>query len=125
MRDAHGFDGGCDRTRVHERHVLADAAERNVRAKRFSVEGDLATRQFGANSLAQSEYGWRARADPEPNDARLAAGWEAPGMIDLDVERGNAARGCLDRGRHVRQPLVRRWPEEGERHVHQLRFHAT
>ena len=125
MRDAHCLDRGSDRSRVHQRHVLADTAERDVRTQRFSVKRDVTTRELGTNALPKSENGWRASADTEPNDARLATGWESAGMVDLDVERGHTARGRLDRAGHVSQALVGSRSEEGERHVHQLRFHAT
>src|SRR5687767_2887684 len=125
MRDAHGFDRGRDGAGVDNSHVLADAAEGDVRAERLSVERDLAARQLGTDPLPKSEHGRSAGADPEPGDTWLATGRKSAGVVELDVERGDAARCCLDRSRHVSQALVERWSEEGEGDMHQLRFHAT
>ena len=125
MWDAHGFDGCRDGPRVDERHVLASAGERDVRAERFPIERGVSTCELGADPLPQSEHGRGARADPKPHDTRLSGRREAARVVDLDIERSDAARGRLDRGRDVNEPLVGCLAEEGERDVHQLRFHAT
>lgn len=125
MRDAHGFDCCRDGPGVDERHVFACAGEGDVRAERFSVERDVSTCELGPDSLPQSEHSRGARADPKPHDTRLSGRRKAAGVVDLDIERGDVARGRLDRGRHITKPLVGSLAEEGERHVHQLRFHAT
>jgi len=125
MRDAHGFDRCRDRSRVHQRHVFAGAGEGDVRAERFSVERDVSTSKLGADPLPQGEHGWGAHADPKPHDTRLSGRRESARVVDLEIERGNAARGRLDRGRNVSEPVVGCLAEEGECHVHQLRLHAT
>ena len=125
MWDAHGFDGCRDGPRVDERHVLASAGERDVRAERFPIERGVSTCELGADPLPQSEHGRGARADPKPHDTRLSGRREAARVVDLDIERGDVARGRLDRDRDVSETLDGCLAKEGERHVHQLRFHAT
>lgn len=125
MWDAHGFDGCRDGPGVDERHVLASAGEGHVRSERLSVERDLSTYELGTDPVSQREHGRRAGTDAEPDDTRLSGRRETARVVDLDIERGDVARGRLDRGRHVSKPLVGCLTKEGEGHVHQLRLHAT
>src|SRR5688500_8477411 len=81
-RDAHGFDRGRDGPGVDNSHILADAAEGDVRAQRLSVECDLATCQLGTHPLPKSQHGRRSGADPEPSDTWLTTGWKSSGMVD-------------------------------------------
>src|SRR5688572_3850303 len=104
MRDTHGLDGRRDGPGIDERNILADAAEGHVRAERLSVERDLATRQLRTHPLPESEHRRGACADAEPNDTWLATGRESTGMVDLDVECGDATRGRFGRVGHVSQP---------------------
>ena len=64
MRDAHRFDAGRDRARVHQRDVLPDAPEGDVRSEGLGIEGDLAPRELGPHTLAQRQHARRAGADP-------------------------------------------------------------
>jgi hypothetical protein len=125
VRKAHRFHGRRDRTCVNKVDILANAADRDVRAERFVVEPDRATAELGTNVLAKRQHVRGTRADPEPNDSRSARRWKATGPVQLDVERGHAARGYLDRRGHISKPLVRRLTEERQRDVHQLRLDAA
>jgi len=125
MRDAHGFDRCRNGASVHERHVLADASESDVRAERLSVERDLATPQLRTDPLSESEQGWSSRADAEPDDTRPIGGREAAGVVDLYVERGDLARGGLSRVGHSDESRLGHLAEKGQRHVHELGPHAT
>ena len=125
MRDAHRFDRGCDGPGVDNTHIFADTAEGDMRAERLSVECDLATCQLGTYPLPQSEHGRSAGTDPEPSDTWLTTVWKSSGVVDLDIERGDAARRRLHRAGHVSHPLVASRAEEGEGDMQQLRLHAT
>ena len=125
MRDPHRFDRRRDGPRVDDLYVLAGTRESDVRAERLSVERDVPPCELGPDPFPEREHGRRAGTDPEPGDARLSGRREAPGVIDLDVERGNSACRGFDRGRHVSQPVIGCLTEEGKGDVHQLRLHAT
>jgi len=125
MRKAHRLHRGCDRARVHNANVLANASDRHVRAKRFVVEPDRAMAELGTNALAERQQVRRARSDPEPNDTRTTGRRKATGTIKLDVERGHAARCSLHGCSRVSEPLVGCLPEERQRDVHELRLHAA
>ena len=125
VRDPHGLDSGGDRARIHERDVLANAAQRDVRAERLLVECDLATTQLRAKALPEREDRRSTGAHPEPDDAGTTRIWKAPGPVELDVESSDLAHRGLRRGGHIREPLVGRLAQECERDVHQLRLHAA
>jgi hypothetical protein len=125
VRDSHGLDSGGDRARIHERDVLANAAQRDVRAEGLLVECDVATTQLRAEALPEREDGRSAGADPEPDDAGTTRIRKAPRPVELDVEGSHLAHRGLRRGSHLREPLVGRLAQECESDVHQLRFYAT
>ena len=124
MRKTHRLHGRGDRARINEVNVLANASDRDVRAQRFVVETDRASAKLGANVLAERQQVWRARTKAKPDDTRTAGRRKATGTVQLDVERGDAARGCLGRSGHVSEPLVGRLTEERERDVHEFRLDA-
>ena len=125
MRKTHRLHGRRDRARINEIDVLANASDRDVRPQRFVVERDRAATKFGANVLADRQQVRRARTKAEPNDTRSAGGWKATRTVQLDVERGDAARRCLGRGGDVSEPLVRCLTKERQRDMHELRLHAA
>ena len=125
MRKTHRFHSRRDRARVDEIDVLANAPDRDVRPQWFVIESDRAAAKLGANALAERQQVRRTRTDPKPNDSRSAGGGKATGTVQLDVEGGHAARGCLDRRGHISKPLVRCLTEEGQRDVRELRLHAS
>ena len=125
MRKTHRFHGRRDRARVNEVDILANASDRHMRAERFVVEPDRPAPKLGANVLAKGQQVRRAGTEAKPDDSRTTRGREATGAVKLDVERGDAARGCLGRGDHVSEPLVGNLTEERQRDVHELRLHAT
>jgi hypothetical protein len=125
MRKTHRLHRSRDRTRVNEVDVLPNASDRHVRAERFVVEPDRAAAKLRTNVLAKGEQVRRACTEAKPDDSRTPRWREATGAVELDVECGDAARGCLGRGDHVSEPLVRALTEERQRDVHELRLHAA
>jgi hypothetical protein len=125
MRKTHRLDGRSDRSRVHDVDVLSSASDRHMRAERFVVESDGAAAKLDTDLLTQREQLRRAGTDPQPDDSRSAGGRKATGAVELDVERGDAARSHLDGGGHVSEPLVWCLTEERQGDVHELRLHAT
>jgi hypothetical protein len=125
MWDAHRLDRGRDRSRIDERDVLADAPERDVRTEGLGVERDLVTAKLTPHAVAESQHRRGAGADPQPDDPRPAGRWKTARVVQLDVERRDRSRGCLDRGAHVSEPLFGRLPQEGQGDVHELRPHSS
>jgi len=52
MWQAHRLHGRCDRACIHDVDVLANASDRQVRAKRLVVESDGSEAKLGADPLA-------------------------------------------------------------------------
>jgi len=125
VRDSHGLDSGGDRARIHERDVLPNAAQGDVRAEGLLVECDLATTELRAEALPERENGRSTGAHPEPDNAGTTGIRKAPRPIELDVESSDLAHRGLRRGGHIREPLVGRLAQECERDVHQLRLHTA
>jgi hypothetical protein len=125
MRKTHRLHRRRDRTRVHEVDVLTNAPDRHMRAQGFVVESNGAAAKLGANVLAKCQQVRRTGTEAKPDDSWTTGGREATGTVQLDVERGDAARGCLGRSGHISEPLVGSLTEERQRDVHELRLHAT